>query len=403
MNRLPWPSLPSAVLALVATACSGTIAQSQPPTIAFSSSVCCRMPARKSAGVLYVARVQAYAAQNDAILVYALPSLKHVRTITGGMLGTFAGNASLAVDRSGNLYAATFDQYGSASSAVAVYRPGKTSPSYEISKGVDHPFAILTDANRNLYVANCYNCFFNNGHNSSKGSVTVYAPGKASPAYTITDGIDNPNAMAVDSSGNLYVSNCPSKADPMVCRANYYSGPGGGAITVYRKGSKSIAYSISNGIDAPQSLAVDRKDNLYAANVGDAEIAVYRPKAVTPSYDILLGVFDGVSPVSMTFDSHNDLFVAMCAFGETGRVCAFPPGSATTIAFLQSPPNFNPRIVQFDAAGNLYALEAGIDAIQSAPSHKNQVAVAVYPPWSGVPSKVLVIGTSYDTAMVLGP
>jgi transcription elongation factor Elf1 len=38
--------------------------------------------------------------------------------------------------------------------------------------------------------------------------VLVYAPGATTPMQTITTGINEPVAMAVDSSNNLYVANC---------------------------------------------------------------------------------------------------------------------------------------------------------------------------------------------------
>lgn len=72
----------------------------------------------------------------------------------------------------------------------------KKSPvfKYIITNGLDEPDGITTDESGNLYVANQH-------------SVTIYKPGASSPATTITSGVDYASDVAVDSAGDLYVTN----------------------------------------------------------------------------------------------------------------------------------------------------------------------------------------------------
>jgi hypothetical protein len=336
-------------------------------------------------GYLYVGKTT-YSPTNSEILVYAPNSSRPVQTIRAGINGGFTGPQGFAFDKAGNLYVGTNNR-----GAVVVYGPGKTSPSYTITEGIDDPVAMDFDSADNLYVLNCPNCGY-------QSSVAVFAPGKTSPSYTITAGVRHPIALAIDRSDNLYVANCSSPAARYTCTGQSYPEPGGGDVTVYRRGKKAPAYTIRNGIDAPRSVAVDASGNLYVANVGDAEIAVYHPHAKVPSYSILLGIFDGVQPTSMAFDPKGNLYVAKCAFGETGRVCVYPPGSPSPIAYYQSPPGYVPNILGFDPSGNLYVLEVSL-----LPSHAQKVEIAAYPPMVATPKKIISTGNNYATSMAVSP
>ncbi len=389
--RIPSQLLRSVALVVLTSAMFGCSLPSSGVELAVSQA---RFASRYS-GYLYVGK-NTYS--RSEILVYAPSSLKKVQTITAGILGGIAGTRALGFDASGNLYLATVNP-----NEVVVYQPGRTKPSYTITHGLDDPFALNFDSAGDLFVLNCPNCVLPNHRTSQQGSVSVYAPGKMLPSYAITAGIHNPLASAVDSSGNLYVANCPSHAAPHTCTANYYNKPGGGTVTVYRPGKSTPAYTITNGIDAPTAVAIDASDNFYVANVGDDEVAVYKPGTAVPAYDILLGIVDGVYPGSMAFDRNGNLYVATCSFGETGRICAYPPGSGTPLAYFQTPLNYSPRILAVDGSGTLFALEVGFDGIKSAPNHQGQVAIAVYPPGAGRPSRVISTGTNYEAAMALSP
>lgn len=98
----------------------------------------------------------------------------------------------------------------------------------------------------------------------------------------------------------------------------------------------------------------------------------------------------------MVFDSSGNLFVSACSFD--GRICIYPPGSATPVAYYQNPTNFAPVNIAFGPSGTLYAVDYGDDFQRGAPNNTNQTALVVYPPGIPVPTKVIEIGDGYSFA-----
>ena len=120
---------------------------------------------------------------------------------------------SIAFDSSGNLYVANYVH-----AVVRVFAPGTSQPLRTIHTTLA-PRALLIDRSDHLYVGTLQN-------------VSEYAPGASSPFRTITKGINTVIALQLDSSGRLYV-------------ANEYAN----TVTVYPRGSTSPAYTISQGIE----------------------------------------------------------------------------------------------------------------------------------------------------------
>lgn len=83
------------------------------------------------------------------------------------------------------------------SSIVLIYKQGATSqgPIGEIVTGIDEPEGIAVDKAGTLYVAD-------NGNNT----VTEYAAGSQSPKVTLSTDISNPLDVSVDSNGILYIT-----------------------------------------------------------------------------------------------------------------------------------------------------------------------------------------------------
>ncbi|MFY9718833.1 MAG: hypothetical protein WAK16_04240 [Candidatus Cybelea sp.] len=96
--------------------------------------------------------------------------------------------------------------------------------------------ALIFDGSGNLYVAN-------GACNNQNGSVAVYASGQTMPTRTITDGIFNPYALAIGSSGYLNVAN------------NHALLNGNGSATEYAPNSTKVARTILQGVGGPVSLA----------------------------------------------------------------------------------------------------------------------------------------------------
>ena len=123
-------------------------------------------------------------------------------------LGAGAVPLGLAVDTAQNLYVA-IGTLGSGTPSVAVFPRGATKPSKTYTQGLTAPVDVAVDAHGTLYVANLANAGGGGcGEGSGPGgNVIEYAKGSMSPTRTIDDFIGCPEAIAVDSSANLYLTN----------------------------------------------------------------------------------------------------------------------------------------------------------------------------------------------------
>ncbi|MGH7814006.1 MAG: NHL repeat-containing protein, partial [Candidatus Binataceae bacterium] len=230
-----------------------------------------------SGGNIYVANVTGGASTNGSVTSYlyagtgyALP----LTDLTGAATGLGAPQG-VAIDSTGNVYVAN-----NSLNSVTIYPPGadaNASPSATISgaaTGLSQPYGIALDSSGNIYVANHI------GGPAGNGSVTVYATGataNASPTVTIsapasgTDntGLDLPDGIALDSSGNIYV-------------VNNAGGPSNlGSVTIYPAGSSgnaapnaSIAGNLT-GLDEAGGIAVDSSGNIYISNEANDSVTVY--------------------------------------------------------------------------------------------------------------------------------
>ena len=95
---------------------------------------------------------------------------------------------------------------------------------------------------------------------SSWGSneVPFYAPGARKPTATISKGVADPSALALDSKYDLYVAN--NQTD---------------TVTVYAPKSTAVLRTIKTGVHGPEAIVFDGKGNLYVANQTASSITVY--------------------------------------------------------------------------------------------------------------------------------
>jgi hypothetical protein len=191
---------------------TGARKQSFSPTSSFSclTSACIYVASSSSDGV--------------GVNIYPATATRNVppfKLITG----FYATADGVAVDANHNVYATPIFE-----DAVTVYGAGEygdVAPIQTIegnNTGLSNPFGVAVDASGNIYVPN-------DGYNSSDNSVTVYAAGangNVSPIQTISGsntGLLGPLAIALDGTGDIYVTNC--------CPFGTYKG----SITVYASGA----------------------------------------------------------------------------------------------------------------------------------------------------------------------
>ena len=190
-----------------------------------------------------------------------------IATISGSNTG-LVGPYGLALDSSANIYVAD-----SAVAKVFVYPPLATntgllneSPTITIggnNTGLNSPSGIGLDSSGKIYVVNLSSVLVYQPLGSSTGPLNE-APTTAI-STTMTTGVSYPKGIALDTSGNIYVADCP------VC----YGGSGAPGVYVYPAGSNAntapsaAIIGTSTGLEEPQGIALDSSGNIYVADDGD--------------------------------------------------------------------------------------------------------------------------------------
>jgi sugar lactone lactonase YvrE len=229
--------------------------------------------ALNSRGTIYVADAGRAFPSPGNVRVYAARSngdTAPIASIGGKDSGLYAP-AAIALDSSGKIYVANYhaEQVGRgviqpAHDSITVYGAhshGDAAPIAEISggeTGLNSPDGIALDPSGKIYVANT------GPWNGYPGTVTAYpaaSNGDVTPVATITGGpdagISRPEGIALDSSGNLYVTNT-GDINPS-------------SVTVYPAGTDhNVPPSAKIGdVHAPlsaQAIAIDSNGNIYAAD-----------------------------------------------------------------------------------------------------------------------------------------
>lgn len=148
------------------------------------------------------------------------------------------------------------------------------SASFAATKPINNPNGLALDSKGNLYIAN-----------TGGNDILVYNPSYFQlTAKTISSNIIQPTAVAFDPQGNLWV-------------ANYGNSNGGpnGSVAEYTNGVQNTNNTITNGIFTPIQLAIDEIGNIWVQN-NYTTVTVYGPfwayaanvllKTFTPQYPV---------------------------------------------------------------------------------------------------------------------
>jgi len=310
----------------------------------------------------------------------------------GGSKTLLDDPAGVAVDSDGNLYVANAQGNPFAAKknvekgSVTVYRAGSNgnvAPIANISgskTGLSYPLGIALDSSGNIYVTNTYTG--NTRGSPPNSSITVYpagSNGNAAPIAVIagenTD-LNYPQGIALDSSGNLYVEGVVSGV--------------GSSVNVYPSGSNgnvSPAATIVGAdteLDLPISIALDSGGNIYVSNGFGGpnqrgSVTVYRAGSSGDAVpiNVVTSNFTGINDASgIAVDSSGNIYVANRFVGNAGSIDIYPAGSYATgppIATIAGDNTelSNPIGVALDSNGNIYVLNGVDNAITEYPAGSN--------------------------------
>ena len=253
---------------------------------------------------------------NNTVTTYVPPS-------TGSAAATITGlnhPEALAVDTGDDLFVVNG---GSGTGTVTEYAPPYNAPAtIVINTGVNSlPDALALDHEGDLFVADERN-----------STVKEYAPPYTSLTKTISANVQTPQALILDASGNLFVAN----------------GGGINTVTEYAPPYTSAPFvSISTGSNAPNYLALDAADDLFAT-LGTINVTEYAPPYGSATQTVTNGVSN---PSALTLDASGNLFIANGGVINTVTVYR-PPYTDSPLTISNGVQS--PIAIALDGAGNLF-------------------------------------------------
>jgi uncharacterized protein (TIGR03437 family) len=393
--------LAGASIALAQQYSISTVAGGAPPaTPAAAASVSLGQPGRvalDAAGNLYV---------SSSNCVFKIASTGTVTLIAGTSRAGFSGDGGLAVnaqlnspqgmafDPNGNMYIAdsrnnrirqvstsgiitTFAGNGTVSPGGGPSAYGDGGPA--TSAQLHLPMGVAVDQYFNVYIADT-------GDNTIRqvtadGNIATIA-GDSFPSYqgdaglAIAAELHNPEDVAVDSSGNIYIADTANAYIRKVTtdgNINYIAGDGSIGY------SGDGGYATSADLIAPFALVVDSSGNVYFAENGDSRIRRIDAKSLDISTVAGNGTngFSGDgstainaemnSPTGLALDSAGNLYIAdslncrirkVTSGGNISTIVGNGTLSYSGDGGLASQAQLNaPQGVAADAAGNLYVAD----------------------------------------------
>jgi serine/threonine protein kinase, bacterial len=272
-----------------------------------------------------------------------------------------------------------------------------------ITDGVNEPEALAVDPAGNLYVAN-----------RETKNITAYAPGSTTVSFTIAN-VPKVRAMQFDPAGELNVA-------------------GSDDVTVYAAGTGQLLRSIKNKLHHPYRLAFDPAGDLFVLSFDvkprKTDIVEFAPGAtkatryfgvsqyanclvVGPDGYLYVGndttvlvidpatgatvrtISDGVyDSLTVAFDSVGNFYLSNNGAGN-GIISVYAPGATAPMYEIKQDDAYSFALL-FDAKNNLYvASQYG--------GQSNYGMVAEFAPGQTSPKRIIEDGMMYPNAAAFGP
>jgi uncharacterized repeat protein (TIGR01451 family) len=210
-----------------------------------------------------------------------------------------------------------------------------------LSSGLSEPEGVAVDGSGNVYIADRMN-----------GAVKEWNAATQQVSTLVGTGLSYPDAVAVDGSGNVYIADT-----------------GDNALKEWSAATGQVATLVSTGLSGPGGVAVDSFGDVYLADTGNNAIRKWN----TAAGQLTTLVSSGLSgPTGLAVDGCN-VYIA-----DTGHN-AIKEWSAATgqVTALVSSGLSGPSGLAVDGSGNLYLADTGNHALKEWSAATGQVAVLV--------------------------
>jgi serine/threonine-protein kinase len=227
----------------------------------------------------------------------------------------------VALDKAGDVYVTSEGMYG----RVVELPPGSSSPTVLPFSGLYQPQGLAVDSAGTVYVAD-----FNN-------RVVKLAAGSNTQAVLPFSGLNYPEGVAVDGQGNVYVAD-----------------RGNSRVLKLAAGSTAQTVLPFSGLKNPDGVAVDPAGNVYVTDTDNNRVLML---AAGSTAQTVLPLASVVAPWGIAVDNAGDVFVTA---HDSNQVVKLTAGSNTPAVLPLTGLN-TPLGVTVDSAGNVYVADRGND------------------------------------------
>ena len=270
-------------------------------------------------------------------------------------------------DAAGNLWVPNLSSNSVVEFAKAqLASSGNPTPAVTLTNSgtsLDEPSAVAFDSSGNLWVADVLN---NTLVEFTPSQLVTGSPTPVVIISTTAGSLNAPNALLFTSTGNLWVANAAGPSVVQFPKASLAAtGSPAPSVTILSDGAGDLS--------APGALAFDSSGNLWVASVGGNKVLAYTSAQqvaggpLTPN--TILSGLTFRQPEALAFDGSGNLWVpnfanstvVQVASGQLGAGARMPPAAVTLSATSATPPSLSgPTDALFDSSGNLWVANQGL-------------------------------------------
>ncbi len=222
------------------------------------------------------------------------------------------------------------------------------------SSSLSYPYRVAVDASGNVYISDTQ------GNQVLKETL---ANGVYTESVVASTGLATPYGIAVDGSGNVYIAD---NGHNRVVKET----PSGNSYT-------QTVVSTTTSLSYPTGVAVDASGNLYIADTGGGKILVETPSGGNYLETVLTYGNNFAQIVGIAVDSSGDIYVSdidnMAVYTETYSAGSYTPSTIPTSGLSY------PYDIAVDASGNLYISDFSNDRIVLETNNSGSYTQSVVP------------------------